>query len=265
MRSPCVVLGYGQEGEGRAGNRAREKRKENVLMAVQSSNRIVLMALFEALLKAYGKRNWWPAKTRFEVIVGAILTQNVSWRNARIGIQKLEEAGLLSAEAILATDCSMIADKVRSTRFYNQKAIKLQSLCRHLLAHHGGSLDSLFSADRPVDEVRKELLSIKGIGEETADSILLYAGGRLSFVSDSYTRRLLDRYGFINGLNSYGEIRQYFMDNLPPDLYVYGEFHALIDRHGHATCKSRPRCSDCPVRAVNSLLRCAYAEGSGGD
>ena len=110
-----------------------------------------------------------------------------------------------------------------------------------------------------MDEVRGELLSVRGIGEETADSILLYAGGKLSFVSDTYTKRLLDRFGLMDGKLSYGVIRKYFMDNLPPDLYIYGEFHALIDRHGHTTCKSKPRCEECPVRSVNRGLQCSYA------
>lgn len=133
----------------------------------------VLMTLFKVMLKAYGKRNWWPAKTRFEVIVGAILTQNVSWRNAKIGIQNLRRDNMLSPPSILKIKDNVIAEKIKSTRFYNQKTTKLKAFCRYLADKYDNSLDLLFSRNKSVDKLRSELLSIKGIGKETADSIIL--------------------------------------------------------------------------------------------
>lgn len=217
-----------------------------------------LLDLFEAMLGAYGKRNWWPAKTRFEVIVGAILTQNVSWKNAKIGVQALKKDGLLSPAAIINAPSGEISRRIKATRFYNQKTTKLKEFCRFLSIKYGNSLDHLFSKNKPADDLRKELLRIKGIGKETADSIVLYAGRKLSFVSDAYTQRFISRYGKFNGLNSYDEIRNFFMDRLPQDVYIYNEFHALIVHHCFLICKTNPLCETCAIRKVNNKLFCAY-------
>ena len=124
---------------------------------------------------------------------------------------------------------------------------------------YGGSLDKLFSPGKPVDALRKELLSVKGIGRETADSILLYAGGKLSFVSDAYTSRFLGRTGLFKVKDTYDHIRNFFMKNLPEDLYIYNEFHALIVRHGNSTCKTKPECTKCVMKKPVRGIACKYA------
>ena len=210
-----------------------------------------LLDLFKAMLEAYGKRNWWPAKTRFEVIVGAILTQNVSWKNAKIGIRALKKDGLLTPNVLINTPHSEVSRRIKATRFYNQKAAKLKEFCRFLSIRYGNSLNRLFSKNKSANALREELLRIKGIGKETADSIVLYAGKKLSFVSDAYTQRFINRYGKFNGLNSYDEIRNFFMTRLPQDVYIYNEFHALIVHHCFLICKTKPLCEACAIKKFN--------------
>ncbi len=217
----------------------------------------IQLKIFRKLLKHYGPRKWWPARTRFEVIVGAILVQNVSWKNAKKAVDNLKLARLLSPKVIISAEHSEIADKIKSSRFYNQKAHKLKAFSRFLIEKHGGSLDKMFSSE--MESLRKELLNINGIGKETADSILLYAGKKLSFVSDAYTERFLRRYGLLNGMKSYEEIRKFFMDNLPKDAYMYNEYHALMVHHSYAVCKAKPDCQNCAVRAVDKNNLCDYA------
>lgn len=216
------------------------------------------MEVFESLLSHYGPRKWWPGRTRFEVIAGAILTQNVSWKNAKKAVDNLKGLGLLSPKAVYAAETSEIAENIKSSRFYFQKAEKLKNFCRRLEEGYGGSLDRLFRKD--AGALREELISLKGIGPETADCILLYAGKKLSFVSDAYTKRFLDRYGILEDAK-YDEIRDYFMKNLPEDIYVYNEFHALIVHHCNSVCRARPDCGACPVRRINTDVSCVYADG----
>ena len=216
------------------------------------------LKLFNVLLSHYGPGNWWPARTRFEVIAGAILTQNVSWKNARTAVNNLKKGRMLSSKALHEAGLEDIAGKIKSSRFYFQKAQKLKNFCRYLEEEYGGSLNRLFKEETEV--LRDELLSLKGIGPETADCILLYAGKKLSFVSDAYTERFLDRYGILEN-GGYEEIRKYFMENLPEDIYIYNEFHALIVRHGNSVCKMKPLCRACPVRSISREVKCGYAEG----
>lgn len=218
------------------------------------------MRIFERMLDAYGPRGWWPARTRFEVIAGAILTQNVSWKNARNAVLGLKKAGMLSPGALLGATREEIAAKIKTSRFYFQKADKLKVFCRHLADGYEGSLDKFFKTEAGL--LRRELLALRGIGPETADCILLYAGKKLSFVSDAYTARFLDRYGILKGAG-YDEIRKYFMDNLPEDLYLYNEFHALIVHHGNSVCRAKPLCLECPVRTLERGTRCAMPAGAG--
>ena len=216
-----------------------------------------LIAIYDRLLESYGPRKWWPAKTRFEVIVGAILTQNVSWHNAKTAVDNLKRAKLLSSESILNASHGQIASRIRSSRFYNEKARKLKTFCRHLIREHGGSLDKMFLKD--MEDLRKELLGLKGIGKETADCILLYAGKKPSFVADAYTKRFLARYGLGREEASYDDVRDFFMNNLPKDVQMYNEYHALIDHHSHFVCKSKPLCAACPVKR-----KCLGFTSSGG-
>lgn len=210
------------------------------------------------MLAVYGPRKWWPAKTRFEVIVGAILTQNVSWKNVKLAISNLKKSGLLNLEAMLQADRQVIVELVRSSRYYNQKAERLQDFCRFIKQNYGGSLDRMF--DQETEDLRLELLSLKGIGKETADSILLYAGRKPTFVSDAYTKRFLHRFGLLDGDPGYDEIRGYFMSGLPKDVYLYNEFHALIDHHSYLVCKAKPDCSQCQIKKAGSYYCLFYKD-----
>ncbi|MGM0366601.1 MAG: endonuclease III domain-containing protein [Actinomycetota bacterium] len=221
-------------------------------------DREILLKIFNRMLAAYGPRKWWPAKTRFEVMVGAILTQNVAWKNVEQAIGNLKDSGLLSMEAILSSDVKKIAENIKSSRYYNQKALRLKELCRYLKEKYGGCLDSMFKKD--TGDLRKELLALKGIGKETADSILLYAGNKPSFVSDAYTKRFLDRYGLMDGNPGYDKIRDYFMHNLPEDIYIYNEYHALIDHHCYSVCKAKPDCSSCSIKEIERDICCQFSK-----
>lgn len=195
--------------------------------------------------------------------MGAILTQNVSWHNAKISVNNLKRSKLLSPLDILKASDKLIRECIRTSRFYNQKTEKLKVFCRYLISRYSGSLDKMFSTD--VDTLRQELLEIKGIGKETADTILLYAGKKPSFVSDAYTKRFLSRLGLIDGLSSYDEIRNFFMKNIPRDIYLYNEYHALIVHHGYAICKSKPACNICPVRKIKKGIYCNFGLTSRGN
>jgi len=219
---------------------------------------IILLKLFDRMLAVYGPRKWWPAKTRFEVIVGAILTQNVSWKNVKMAISNLKAAGLLNLEAILNTDKQLIAGLIKSSRYYNQKAERLKGFCRFVKVNYGGSLSRMFKQN--TINLRPELLSIKGIGKETADSILLYAGRKPTFVSDAYTKRFLCRFGLLDSNPGYDVIREYFMSRLPRDVYLYNEFHALIDHHSYGVCKAKPDCSRCRIKNVGKHS-CLFYKG----
>jgi len=225
------------------------------------NSKSIHLKIFKKLLDQHGPRNWWPAKTRFEVIVGAVLTQNVSWRNAKKAILNLKKTGLLSPGAIISASHKKIADKIRSSRFYNQKAHKLKAFSTFLIEEYDGSLDKMFNEE--MKELRSQLLGIRGIGEETADCILLYAGKKLSFVSDAYTKRFLQRYGLLNDMKTYREIRKSFMESLPEDIYLYNEYHALIDHHGSGICQSKPDCQNCSVRVIDKRTRCQYGNSNG--
>lgn len=205
-----------------------------------------LLEIYHRLYAAYGPQHWWPGEGPFEVIVGAILTQQVGWRNVELAIAGLKTAGLMDPESLARAPLEQIAQIIRPTGYYNQKAKKLKAFLDFLNARYNADLNKLFSL--PVDKLREELLSVRGIGEETADSIILYAAEKPSFVVDAYTRRILTRLGVINGEESYGEIRELFMKNLPEDVPLYNEYHALLVRHGKERClKRNPRCAGCPL------------------
>ncbi len=205
-----------------------------------------LLEIYHRLYAAYGPQHWWPGEGPFEVIVGAILTQQVGWRNVERAIAGLKTAGLMDPESLARAPLEQIAQIIRPTGYYNQKAKKLKAFLDFLDVRYNADLNKLFSP--PVDKLREELLSVHGIGEETADSIILYAAEKPSFVVDAYTRRILTRLGVINGEESYGEIRELFMKNLPKDVPLYNEYHALLVRHGKERCLKRsPRCAGCPL------------------
>ncbi len=213
-----------------------------------------LLEVFDLLFRRYGPQHWWPAETPFEVCVGAILTQNTSWGNVEKAIGNLKRAQLLSPKALRDIPVDQLAEVVRPAGFFNIKAKRLKGFIDWLFARYDGSLEQLFAGEWPI--LRKELLGVSGIGPETCDAILLYAGGKPSFVADAYTRRLFAGLGLIQEDADYEDIRALFMENLPPDPVLFNEYHALIVEHGKEHCRKRPRCAGCSLHVlcrVNSL------------
>ena len=204
-----------------------------------------LAVLYERLMDAYGPQHWWPAESAFEVIVGAVLTQNTSWKNVEKALTGLKQAGLLDLDNIVALSREDLAELIRSSGFFNVKAMRLQNLCGWLQSQ--GGLDAL--AEWRTTRLRQALLAIKGIGPETADDILLYAFERPVFVIDTYTRRLLLKLGLIQGNEDYETLRQMFESCLPPDHSLYNEYHALIVRHAKEKCTLDNHCRHCYVEA----------------
>jgi endonuclease III related protein len=207
-----------------------------------------LRRYYDALLAAHGPQHWWPGRTAFEIVVGAILTQNTSWSNVEIALRNLRRERLLTPRAMEEVPLARLARLIRSSGYFRQKAKKLKCFVRFLRSEYGGSLNRMFRT--PTDTLRHKLLSVYGIGPETADSILLYAGEHPVFVVDAYTRRLLEKHGLAAPTHSYEEFRQLFQRSLPSDAPLYNEFHALIVRNGKEYCRNRnPRCSECPLHS----------------
>jgi len=208
-----------------------------------------LKEIYDLMFERNGSRNWWPADTKFEVIIGAILTQFVSWKNVEIAIQNLERENLLSIEGICNVETEKLEELIRSTRFYKQKARKLKEFCSFVEEKYNADLDSFLGRD--IYGLRKELLSLYGIGEETADSIILYAAEKPIFVVDAYTRRIFSRLGYFNEDITYGEMQKFFMENLEHDTKLFNDFHAQIDAVGGKYCNGKkPDCAGCPLESV---------------
>ncbi len=207
------------------------------------------MNLFNLLLDHFGSQHWWPAKNEFEVIIGAILTQSVSWKNVEKAILNLESHDLLEPQALLNAPVELVQEAIRPTRYYRQKTERLRNFCQFLIEEHSGNLTSLFSLE--MWELRTRLLALKGIGKETADSIILYAAEKPIFVVDAYTRRVFNRLGMFDEDISYDEMQSIFMTNLPGDPHLYNEYHALIVALGNMRCfNKRPRCDGCPLGEI---------------
>jgi endonuclease-3 related protein len=207
--------------------------------------KITVIELYDRLLSHFGPRDWWPAETRFEVMVGAILTQNTSWGNVEKAIINLKSGGLMEPGEIAKARIKTLEQAVFPSGFFRQKAVRLKDFSKYLLREYDGDLDRLFRL--PVEELRSELLEQKGIGPETADSMILYAGNKPIFVIDSYTKRLCDRLGLCD-LRSYDEYQDFFMRNLPEDTELYNEYHALIVVFCKNICRRNPDCENCFLR-----------------
>lgn len=202
--------------------------------------------IYRALYGAFGHQHWWPADTAEEVVIGAVLAQNVAWENAQRAIQALKQNGLLSLAAIDQTDTAVIAPLIRPSRFYNQKAERLKNLSALLFERFGGSLEGMFATE--LYELRGVLKQLNGFGDETVDSILLYAAEKPIFVIDAYTRRIFARLGLIPGDWTYRNCQRFFMERLPAELDLYQDYHAQIVKLGSEICKKRrPRCVECPI------------------
>jgi endonuclease-3 related protein len=208
-----------------------------------------LLSLYRRLLDAFGPQDWWPGETPFEVCVGAILTQNTNWENVERAVSRLRNEGLLNPLSLHELPPAALAELIRSAGYYNIKAARLKSFITFLVEEFQGDLDAMFSLGREV--LRPQLLDVKGIGPETADSILLYAGGLPTFVVDAYTMRALLRHDIISEDAGYEDVRSLFMDHLPEEVPLYNEFHALWVALGKNRCKrGRPQCTGCPLEGV---------------
>ena len=209
----------------------------------------ILREYYQALFSAHGPQHWWPGRTPFERIVGAILTQNTSWSNVEPCIKSLRRERLLTPRAIELVRLSRLASLIRSSGYFRQKAKKLKAFVHFLRDVYQGSLQKMFRA--PTAVIRQQLLAVYGIGPETADSILLYAAEHPVFVVDAYTRRILERHGLAEPAHGYEDIRHLFHTSLPADVALYNEFHALMVQTGKLYCRPRdPRCSECALKTL---------------
>ncbi len=206
-----------------------------------------IMAIYSRLFDHFGPLNWWPGDSPFEVMVGAVLTQAVSWNNAARAVNNLKDAGLLSADALLETSRDDLAKHITPALYNRQKARKLHELASFIRVRYGGSLELMFG--EKLDVLRPALLGIWGIGPETADSILLYAGQYPVFVVDAYTIRIFSRLELVAGPVKYQEMQLFLEKNTDPDIYLYNEYHALLVNLGKDYCrKTKPNCQGCPLK-----------------
>ncbi len=211
------------------------------------------MDVYRRLLAHHGPQHWWPARSRFEVIVGALLMQQTAWGNVERAIANLREANLLDVHALAAASVPTIRRHVGVAGLYRTKPLRLKAFCRHLVERCDGNLAAYF--DRPAKTVRADLLAQEGVGPETADSILLYAGGHPVFVVDAYTIRIGTRLGLFAD-TEYEDVQRYFETRVPRDPAAYQEYHALLVAHAKRLCRPQPRCRECPLRRS-----CAFARG----
>ena len=207
-----------------------------------------VIKLYDRLLAAYGPQDWWPGDGPFDVIVGAILTQNTNWTNVEKALDGLRAAGVWSFAAIRSAPREQLAALIRPSGYFNQKARKLHEIAALVENDFHGELGRLL--DLPLDELRTRLLGVWGIGEETADDIILYAAEKPSFVIDTYTRRIVDRLGWQVDGDAYGDYRTLFTERLPADATLFHEYHALLVRHAVNGCRPRPACADCCLIAM---------------
>jgi endonuclease-3 related protein len=250
MRAPASHLAESENTTplGLARARSAQRIVPELVAGVRSpaSGRPPLDEYYNSLFTAFGPQHWWPGKTQFEVIVGAILTQNTSWTNVDRAISNLRGAGLLIPSAIEKVRIGSLARLIRPSGYFRQKARKLKAFCEFLRSEYGGSLKRMF--ETPTIVLREKLLGVFGIGPETADSILLYAGDHAVFVADAYTKRMLSRHGWISEKAKYDDVRWMFEREFPGDVKRFNEFHALIVNTGKKFCRTRePLCAECPL------------------
>jgi endonuclease-3 related protein len=205
----------------------------------------LLRELYQKLWDAFGPQGWWPGETPFEVIIGAILTQNTNWRNVALVLDGLKDEGLLNPRALQEMPEEELARRLKPSGYFNVKARRVKNFLDFFSQRFHHSLEEMAGAD--LGSLRGVLLTVKGIGPETADSILLYALHKPTFVVDAYTHRVLSRHDLAPEACSYEELQALFMENLPPGVALYQEFHALLVRLGKEFCRPRPRCPGCPL------------------
>ena len=207
-----------------------------------------ILHIYQVLFDHFGPQHWWPGDSPFEVMIGAVLTQNTNWTNVSRAIDNLKTAGMLSFTALDAAPHDVVARQIRPSGYYNLKAVRLKNLLGHI-RKQAGSLEDFFKED--TGTLRKNLLSVKGVGPETADSILLYAANKPVFVVDAYTHRILHRHSLIPSESDYHELQELFLDSLPEDVSLFNEYHALLVRLGKEFCKkTKPLCASCPLQGI---------------
>lgn len=211
------------------------------------TKRKILLKIYDKLLDHFGKQNWWPAATPFEVIIGAILTQNTSWKNVEKAILNLKKAGVMSPARIHPLPIKKLSLLVKPAGYYNIKAKRIKSFVNHLQRNYKGHLKRLLK--KPIQELREELLGISGIGPETADSIILYAAHKPIFVIDAYTKRIIERHN-LSESTDYDEIQRMFMRNLAEDVQLFNDYHAQIVAVGKEYCRRKPNCINCPLKDI---------------
>ena len=207
-----------------------------------------LANMYELLLERFGPQHWWPGQTQFEIIIGAILTQNTSWANVEKAIANIKKANALSAKALHRMNHDELAALIKPAGYFNIKAKRLKSFLTWLFDEYDGLLDKLEQIS--TARLREELLNIKGIGPETADSILLYAFDRPVFVVDAYTARVMTRHYLVESGCDYEQLQELFQSNLTEDVKMFNEYHALLVRVGKEFCKPKARCPGCPLEKL---------------
>lgn len=207
-----------------------------------------LLKIYQKMFEALGPRQWWPGETPFEVVIGAILTQNTNWSNVEKAIKNLKMAGKLSPEGIYGLSITALAELIKPSGFFNVKAKRVKAFINWLFSRYEGNLSKMFAQD--LQSLRSELLSVKGIGPETADSILLYAGNMPTFVVDAYTHRIFSRHELIPEESTYDEMKSFFEENLPEDVQLFNEYHALLVNIGKTFCKTKKVCEPCPLKDI---------------
>ena len=219
--------------------------------------RDILLKIYNSLYSYFGPLNWWPGDTPFEIMVGAILTQNTSWSNVEKAIENLKKENLLKPRKLYRIDQEKLAQLIKPSGYYNIKARRLKNFIILFVNEFEGSTEKMFSDDSK--ELRKKLLNVNGIGPETADSILLYAGKKPFFVVDAYTKRIFFRHKLISKDSTYYQIQEFFSQNLDQDVKLFNEFHAQIVMLGKTICTSKnPDCAKCPIVFLNSVKRLGY-------
>lgn len=207
-----------------------------------------LKKIYNTLYKSFGPQKWWPGDTPFEIAVGAILTQNTNWGNVEKAIDNLKREKVLNARALYELKPDKLASLIKPSGYFNLKAKRLKGFLSYLSSNYGVSMARMQKKELPM--LRQELLEVNGIGPETADSILLYALKKPTFVIDAYTKRVLHRHGIISEDATYHEMQELFHNNLPHDVKLFNEYHALFVMVGKHYCKPKPKCEGCPLEKI---------------
>ena len=207
----------------------------------------MLDEMYNRMFEAFGSQHWWPGDSALEIMVGAVLTQNTSWTNVESAIRNLREANLLHLHQLYEASDADIESAIRPAGYFRVKTQRLKNLLG-FVTNEFGNLDAMF--EEPLEELRPRLLSVNGVGPETADAILLYAGNMPTFVVDAYTTRIVERHGWVPLGSSYETIKRHFETQLSPSVAHFNEFHALIVQIGKHHCKPTPRCDDCPLKPM---------------